>query len=151
MKHLNRRADVENERMVVLKTEDEIAKMRAAGRVVHKALQAMGEAIVPGKTTTHDLEQVAIRILSEHKAESPFLGYAPHNHPPYPAWTCISVNEQVVHGIPGRRVLEEGDIVSCDVGAKLNGWYADSAWTFPVGRVSPQVDRLLKVGEEALY
>jgi methionyl aminopeptidase len=137
--------------MIVTKTPDEIQKMRAAGRVVHAALKAMGEAIVPGKTTTHDLEEIAIRVLSSARAESPFLGYAPHSHPPFPAWTCISVNEEVVHGIPGRRVLQEGDIVSCDVGAKLNGWYADSAWTFPVGRVSPEVDRLLKVGQEALY
>jgi methionyl aminopeptidase len=137
--------------MVTLKSTSDIEKMRAAGRVVHAALKAMGEAIVPGETTTHDLERVAIRVLSEHDAESPFLGYAPHNHPPYPAWTCISVNEEVVHGIPGRRVLREGDIVSCDVGVKLNGWYADSAWTFPVGKVSPEVERLLKVTEEALY
>jgi methionyl aminopeptidase len=137
--------------MIVIKNEQEIEKMRAAGRVVHKALKAMGEAIVPGKTTTHDLEAIAIRVLADHRAESPFLGYAPHNHPPYPAWTCISVNEEVVHGIPGRRVLQEGDIVSCDVGAKLNGWYADSAWTFPVGQVSPETDRLLKVAQEALY
>ena len=137
--------------MIVLKTQGEIAKIRAAGRVVHAALKAMGEAIIPGKTTTHELEEIAIRILANNRAESPFLGYAPHDHPPYPAWTCISVNEEVVHGIPGRRVLQEGDIVSCDVGAKLNGWYADSAWTFPVGRVAPETEKLLRVAEEALY
>lgn len=137
--------------MILLKTDGEIEKMRTAGRVVHQALQAMGAAIVPGKTTTHDLERVAIEVLSSHKAESPFLGYAPHNHPPYPAWTCISVNEEVVHGIPGRRVLQDGDIVSCDVGVKLNGWFADSAWTFPVGNVSREVERLLRVTEEALF
>lgn len=137
--------------MVILKSESEIERMRAAGRAVHAAIAAMGAAIVPGTTTTNDLEQVAIKVLTEHRAESPFLGYAPHNHPPYPAWTCISVNEQVVHGIPGRRVLSDGDIVSCDVGAKLNGWYADGAWTFPVGHVAPETARLLRVAEEALY
>src|SRR5689334_22248647 len=107
--------------MVLLKSEREIERMNAAGKVVHRALKEMGEAIVPGKTTTYDLEQIAVRILSEAGASSPFLGYAPHDHPPFPAWTCISVNDQVVHGIPGRRVLQNGDIVKCDVGAEING------------------------------
>jgi methionyl aminopeptidase len=137
--------------MIILKNPDEIARMRAAGRVVFEALQAMRQAIVPGKSTTSDLERAAIEVLGKHGADSPFLGYAPHDHPPFPAWTCISVNEQVVHGIPSRRVLQEGDIVSCDVGARLNGYYADSAWTFPVGKVSRSTERLLKVTEEALY
>lgn len=137
--------------MVILKSRDEIEKMRAAGRVVHAALQAMKAAIVPGKTTTHDLEQIAIRVLSENGASSPFLGYAPHSLPPYPAWTCISINEEVVHGIPGRRVLVDGDIVKCDVGVELNGYYADSAWTFPVGKINNEVERLLRVAREALY
>jgi methionyl aminopeptidase len=137
--------------MIILKTPEEIEKMRIAGRVVYAALQAMQNAIVPNRTTTYELEQVAVQVLAAHGASSPFLGYAPANHPPYPAWTCISVNEEVVHGIPGRRVLCEGDIVSCDVGVKLNGYYADSAWTFPVGRVAPEVTRLLKVTREALY
>ena len=137
--------------MVLLKSSEEIAKMRAAGRLVDMALEAMKDAIVPGKTTTNDLERVAVRVLSQHGASSPFLGYSPSEHPPFPAWTCISVNEQVVHGVPGRRVLQEGDIVGCDVGAILSGYYADGAWTFPVGRVSPSVDRLLKISEEALY
>jgi methionyl aminopeptidase len=137
--------------MVKLKSPEEIEKMRAAGRIVFAALQAMKSSIVPGKTTTNDLEMAAVDILTSHGADSPFLGYAPHNHPPFPAWTCISVNEQVVHGIPGRRVLQEGDIVSCDVGARLNGYYADSAWTFPVGRVNPETEKLLRVTEEALY
>jgi methionyl aminopeptidase len=137
--------------MIILKSWEEIEKIRAAGRVVYAALQAMKAAIVPGKTTTHDLEQIAIRVLSENGASSPFLGYAPHNLPPYPAWTCISVNEEVVHGIPGRRVLVDGDIVKCDVGVELNGYYADSAWTFPVGKINSEVERLLRVTREALY
>ncbi|MEP6754041.1 MAG: type I methionyl aminopeptidase [Chthonomonadales bacterium] len=137
--------------MIVLKTSEEIVKMRAAGAVVYEALQAMKAAIEPGVSTTNDLEMAAVKVMAAHGADSAFLGYAPHGHPPYPAYTCISVNEAVVHGIPGRRVLQNGDIVSCDVGVRLNGYYADSAWTFPVGPISDEVDRLLKVTEESLY
>jgi methionyl aminopeptidase len=136
--------------MIILKSRAEIAKMRAAGRIVHKVLQETGKAVAPG-VTTGELEDIASRIISESGGSSPFLGYAPVGHPPYPAWTCISVNEEIVHGIPGRRVLKEGDIVTIDCGVELNGYMADSAWTFPVGRVSPQTQRLLKVTEEALY
>src|SRR5207247_8405146 len=129
----------------------EIAQMRAAGSVVAEALEAMRRAIVPGRTTTNDLELVAVEVLSKYRAGSPFLGYQPPNHPPFPAWTCISVNEQVVHGVPGRRVLQEGDIVGCDVGASVNGYFADGAWTFTVGRVSTAAERLLRSSDEALY
>lgn len=136
--------------MIYLKNPEEIEKMRAAGRVVHKVLKAAGEAVRPG-ITTGELEDLAMRIISESEGISPFLGYAPAGHPPYPAWTCISVNNQIVHGIPGRQVLKEGDIVSVDCGVDLNGWVGDSAWTFPVGRVSAQAEKLLKVTEECLY
>ncbi len=137
--------------MILLKSEEEIVKIKAAGKVVHEALQAMKAAIVPGTSTTYDLEKAAVEVMGKYGADSAFLGYAPHGHPPYPAYTCISVNNEVVHGIPGRRVLVEGDIVSCDVGVKLNGYFGDSAWTFPVGKISPVADRLLKVTEESLY
>src|SRR5579864_1633586 len=123
--------------MVSLKTSQQIEKMRAAGRVVHHVLQAMEDAIVPG-ISTGELEDIAARIISEHRGTSPFLGYAPPGHPPYPAWTCISVNEEIVHGIPGRRKLQDGDIVTIDCGVELDGWIADSAWTYGVGNVSPQ-------------
>jgi methionyl aminopeptidase len=136
---------------IILKSAADLERMRASGRVVARALNAMRDAIVPGKTTTNDLELIAVKVLSEAGASSPFLGYQPVNHPPYPAWTCISVNEEVVHGVPGRRVLVEGDIVGCDVGANVSGFYADGAWTFPVGRVSRDAERLLKVSEEALW
>lgn len=135
---------------VHLKTRDEIEKIRAAGRVVHKVLRTVGEAVKPG-ITTGELEDIASRIISENGGTSPFLGYAPTGHPPYPAYTCISVNEEIVHGIPGRRALEEGDIVTIDCGVELNGYIGDSAWTFPVGRISPQAERLLKITEEALF
>lgn len=136
--------------MVRLKTRAEIEKIRAAGRIVQQTLQATGAAAVPG-ATTGELDDLASRIISESGGASPFLGYAPTGHPPYPAWTCISVNNEIVHGIPGRRVLNEGDIVTIDCGVELDGYIADSAWTFPVGRIAPQTERLLKVTEEALY
>jgi methionyl aminopeptidase len=136
--------------MIYLKTQAEIERMRAAGRIVHHVLKTCGGAVAPG-VTTGELEDLASRIISEAGGTSPFLGYAPGNHPPFPAWTCISVNEEIVHGVPGRRVLKEGDIVTIDCGVELNGWLADSAWTYPVGKVSPQVERLLRVTKESLY
>lgn len=135
---------------MMLKTDEQIAKMRRSGRVVHKVLQAMGEVVKPG-VTTGELEDLAARIISEHGGTSPFLGYAPPGHPPFPAYTCVSVNEEIVHGIPGRRVLKDGDIVTVDCGVEIDGWIADSAWTYGVGTISPQAARLLKVTEESLY
>ena len=136
--------------MIYLKKPEEIEKMRAAGRIVHLVLKAAEAAIRPG-ITTGELEDIAVRIISESGGTSPFLGYAPVGHPRYPAWTCISTNDEVVHGIPGRRVLKEGDIVTVDCGVELDGWLGDSAWTFPVGKVSPAVERLLKVTEQSLF
>lgn len=136
--------------MIYLKSREEIEKMRAAGRVVNKVLTTTGAAAKPG-VTTGQLEDIASRIICESGGTSPFLGYAPVGHPPYPAWTCISVNEEIVHGIPGHRTLNEGDIVTIDCGVELNGYIADSAWTFGVGNISPQAERLLKVTKEALY
>lgn len=136
--------------MIHLKKPQEIEKMRAAGRVVHRVLKETGAIVAPG-ITTGDLEDLAVKIITEAGGTSPFVGYAPVGHPPYPAWTCISTNEEIVHGIPGRRVLKEGDIVTVDCGVELDGWLGDSAWTFPVGKVAPGVERLLKVTEEALY
>jgi methionyl aminopeptidase len=133
-----------------LKTHQEIEKIRAAGRVVNRVLKTCGAAVRPG-ITTGELEDIASRIISESGGTSPFLGYAPTGHPPYPAYTCISLNDEIVHGIPGRRALKEGDIVTIDCGVELNGFIADSAWTFGVGQLSPQAERLLKVTEEALY
>ncbi len=136
--------------MIYLKSAEEIEKIRAAGRVVNLVLKATEAAVAPG-VTTGELEDIAVRLIADSGGTSPFLGYAPVGHPPFPAWTCISVNDEVVHGIPGRRVLKEGDIVTVDCGVELDGWIGDSAWTFPVGKVSPRVDHLLKVTKEALY
>jgi methionyl aminopeptidase len=134
---------------IIIKTPQEIERIRAAGRIVHQALTMMGRAVAPG-VTTQELEDIAVQVISAAGATSAFLGYQPIGHTPFPAWTCISVNDEVVHGIGGPRVLHEGDIVSCDCGVKLNGYYADSAWTFPVGKVDPETDKLLKVTREAL-
>ena len=118
--------------------------------MVHRVIHQTARAIEPG-ITTGELEDIAITLLSESGGTSPCLGYAPAGHPPYPAWTCISVNEEIVHSVPGRRVIKEGDLVTVDICAELHGWLADSAWTFPVGKVSALADRLLKVTQEALY
>jgi methionyl aminopeptidase len=135
--------------MIHLKSRDEIDRMRQTGRLVHRVIWETSAQIKPG-VTTGELEDVAMKIMADAGGTSPCLGYAPAGHPPYPAWTCISVNEEIVHSIPGRRVLREGDIVTIDCCAELNGWLADSARTFPVGRVSSLADKLLKVTEEAL-
>src|SRR4051812_38968868 len=136
--------------MITLKNRSEIAKMRETGRMVHRIIHQTARAIEPG-ITTGQLEDIAVALLSESGGSSPCLGYAPPGHPPYPAWTCISVNEEIVHSVPGRRVIKEGDLVTVDICAELNGWIADSAWTFPVGKVSPLAERLLKVTQESLH
>jgi methionyl aminopeptidase len=139
--------------MIRLKTAEEIEMMRMAGRVVAEALHAMRAAIVPGETTTLDLDEVAADVLKKRGARSAFLGYQPSfSEVPYQHNTCISVNDEVVHGIPSRkRVLREGDIISLDMGASVDGWFADSAITVPVGEVSSAAKNLLVVTREALF
>src|SRR5579875_767991 len=136
--------------MIRLKTPEEIERIRAAGKLARKVIDVVREAAEPGMTTG-ELEEIAIRIITEQGGRSPCLGYAPPGHPPYPAWTCISVNEEIVHAIPGSRVLKAGDIVTIDCCVELNGYIADTAYTFGVGPLAPQAERLLKVTEEALY
>ena len=120
--------------------------MRAAGRVVAQTLESLERAIVPDKTTTIELDLLAEKLLAEQGARSSFKGYRG-----YPNTVCIAVNEEVVHGIPGRRVVRSGDIVGIDVGAVLDGYHADSAVTVPVGEVSEEARRLLRVAKEALF
>ena len=136
--------------MSKLKSLNEIAKMRETGRLVNRVIHETAKSIRPG-ITTGALEDVAVVLMEELKMSSPCLGYTPINHPAYPAWTCISVNEEIVHSIPGRRELKEGDLVTIDICAEHGGWVADSAWTFPVGKISARAEKLLKVTEEALY
>lgn len=121
--------------------------MRRSGLVVWKALQAAGEAVRPGVTTA-EIDAAVERVFQEHDAEPLFKGVP--GKVPFPAATCVSVNEQVVHGIPGRRKLREGDIVSIDTGCRIDGWCGDSAWTYPVGTISPQVRKLLDVTLQSL-
>ena len=120
--------------------------MRKSGRVVARALRLMSEAIVPGKTTPADLDAIGKRIIDEAGGRPSFLNYRG-----FPASTCISVNDTVVHGIPDNTALKEGDIIGLDLGVQLDGWHADGAWTYPVGDVSKEAQRLLNVTRESLF
>jgi|Deesub1362A_J573_1020465.scaffolds.fasta_scaffold01108_11 methionyl aminopeptidase len=135
-------------RGIVLKSERELQIMRAAGRINAQALLAAVRAVRPGARTAQ-VNDAAARVLEKHGAKAAFLGY-PGAYP-YPAVTTVSVNEELVHGIPGPRKLREGDIVSIDCGTILDGFVADSALTVPVGQVSPEARRLLEVTEQALF
>ena len=130
--------------MIVCKSPSEIEKMRAANVLVAEVLAQLAAMVVPG-VTTRELDTAAERLVRERGAEPAFKGYRG-----YPATLCASVNEQVVHGIPSDRPLAEGDILSLDMGVKLNGFYGDSAVTVPVGRIAEDAAALLRVTEEAL-
>lgn len=131
--------------MIHLKSSSEIAKMRESGRIVARTMRLVSEAIVPGKTSTGELDALAERLIAEEGGVPSFKGYRG-----YPATACISVNEEVIHGIPGARVLQEGDIVDLDFGVYKGGFHADAAWTFPVGTISAEAQRLLNVSREAM-
>ena len=132
--------------MIVCRTASELEKMRAAGRLVGEVLTLLAAKVVPG-VTTGDLDVLAEKTILDAGAIPAFKGY--HG---YPATICASVNDEVIHGIPsGRRVLDAGDIISIDVGAQLNGYYGDSAITLPVGAISEEAARLLRVTEESLF
>jgi methionyl aminopeptidase len=135
-------------RGVVIKTEADLAAMRRAGRVNARALAAAVSAVGPGVTTA-EVNAAAEAVLRKDGAGMAFLGYpGPY---PYPAATCISVNDELVHGIPGPRQLKEGDIVSIDVGSVVDGFVGDSAITIGVGRLSDEAQRLLDVTCAALF
>ena len=123
--------------------------MREAGRIVAEVLAACRAAVRPG-VTTGELDRVAADILKKRKATSNFKGYGVPVLPPFPGVICTSVNDQIVHGIPGKRKLKEGDIVSIDAGAIVEGWHADAAITVPVGEIAPDAGKLIAVTEEAL-
>jgi methionyl aminopeptidase len=135
--------------VITLKTPQDTAKMREAGRIVAEMLAACRAAVRPG-VTTGELDRIAADILKRHGATSNFKGYGVPVLPPFPGVICTSVNEQVVHGIPGKRRLKEGEILSIDAGAVVEGWHADAAVTVPVGEVSEQAGQLMAVTEEAL-
>jgi methionyl aminopeptidase len=133
------------DRGVEIKTPEQIAKMREAGLVVGQALQKLREAVAPGMTT-RDLDAIASAHIAGSGAQPSFLGY--HG---FPATICTSVNEEVVHGIPGDRTLREGDVISIDCGAIVDGWHGDAATTVPVGDVPDEVRELLRVCEESMW
>jgi methionyl aminopeptidase len=130
-----------------LKSPREIGLMREAGKVVAKALRVCRQMAKPG-TRTVEIDQAVEALYAAHGAIPLFKGYP--GRVPFPAVTCISLNEQVVHGIPGQRVIRDGDLVKIDTACKLNGWCADAAVTLIVGEVRPEWRRLVKVGEEVL-
>jgi len=130
--------------VIVCKSPAEIEKMRAANQLVAQVLEELAAMVAPGVSTA-DLDAAAEQRVRAAGAEPAFKGYRG-----YPATLCASVNQQVVHGIPNRTPLKTGDIVSLDMGVKLNGYYGDSAVTVPVGTVSADVTTLLRVTQEAL-
>lgn len=136
------------QRNIYIKTPKEIAIMREAGRINAMALDAVRKLIRPGVTTA-DLDAAAAEVIRKHDAKPAFLG-VPGAYP-YPATTTISVNDELVHGIPGKRRLREGDIVSVDCGTIFEGYVGDSAFTAGVGEISAEAQRLLEVTEKALY
>ena len=132
--------------MVYLKTDEEIELLRISNQIVSKTLAEMAKMIAPG-VTTEDLDKRAEEFIRDHGAVPGFLGYGG-----FPKSICTSVNEQVVHGIPSKKaVLKEGDVISVDCGAYINGYHGDSAYTFAVGEVKPEVLKLLETTKKSLY
>lgn len=133
-----------------IKSQREIELMRQAGRIVGQTLQLLSEHVKPG-VTTRELDELAYAFIRSKAAIPTFRGYAPFvDVQPFPGSICASVNDEIVHGIPGGRVLQEGDIVSLDCGAIFRGYHGDSAVTVPVGKVRSDVEKLLQTGREAL-
>lgn len=136
--------------MIIRKSRKDVAALREAGRVVALAHQAMRAAADVG-VTLRDLDEVARDVLREHKATSAFLDYHPHFAPtPFPGVICASKNDVVVHGIPTDEPLQEGDLLSIDFGAILDGWVGDAAVTFSIGQAREEDDRLRQAAEDAL-
>lgn len=132
-------------RQIELKTNAQLAKMHQAGVILHQGLDAVVAAAEPG-VTTKDLDAVFRQVLADNGATSNFLGYYG-----FPATICASVNDEVVHGIPGDRVLQDGDVISVDAGAIIDGWHSDSARTILVGNVAPEDQRLSDITEAAMW
>jgi len=136
------------DRTVVIKNKSELELMREAGRLNGRTLEAIRDLIRPGITTL-ELDETAEQIIRKHNASPVFKGYpGPY---PFPATLTVSVNDELVHGIPGKRRLKEGDIVSVDCGTLLEGFVGDSAFTVGVGRISKEAEKLIKVTEQSLH
>ena len=130
---------------ITIKSKTDLEKMRIAGRIAGTALHIAGRALEPGMTTK-DVDKIVHDYIISQGAVPSFLGYGG-----FPGSACISVNEEVIHGIPGSRKLKTGDIVSIDVGAYINGFHGDTCYTFPVGRISQEAQDLLDVTNASLY
>ena len=131
--------------MISLKSPREIEAMRKAGRITAQARALAGSMVAPG-VTTHEIYQAVRRFIESHGAKPSFLGYGG-----FPGSACISVNEEVIHGIPGPRKLKEGDIVSIDVGAYIGGFHGDCAATYPCGKVSDEAMKLIQVTQQSFW
>ena len=131
--------------MIIRKTPREIALLKEAGRIVALVHQELKKSIVSG-ITTKEIDKLSEKIIRQYGATPSFKGYQG-----FPGAVCVSINDMVIHGIPGHQKLKNGDIVSVDVGACYQGYHGDSAWTYAVGEVSDEAKRLMKVTEEALY
>ena len=131
--------------MIVLKSSREIDLMRKAGKITAAARALAGSMVAPG-VTTREIDREVRRFIRSHGAEPSFLGYNG-----FPASVCISVNDEVIHGIPGNRVLKEGDIVSIDVGAYKDGYHGDCAGTYPCGQISEEARRLIEVTRQSFF
>ncbi|MBQ3498210.1 MAG: type I methionyl aminopeptidase [Clostridia bacterium] len=132
--------------MIVLKTNRELSLMREACRISAGALRVAGEAVQPG-VTTEEIDRIAYEYIIKQGAKPNFLNYNG-----FPATACISINDEVIHGIPSKkRVIKEGDIVSIDLGAVLDGYNGDNAATFAAGKISPEAERLINTTRESLY
>ncbi len=131
--------------MIPIRSKQELIKIRKAGVIVAKTLRFLKTKVKPG-VTTRELDEEAARFISRNGGRAAFLGYRG-----YPGHICASINEEVVHGIPGGRVLLEGDIISLDVGVELDGYFGDAAITVPVGTIDSPAQRLIDVTRESLY
>jgi methionyl aminopeptidase len=136
--------------MTMIKSKEELALMREAGRIVALVHQALKAKIAPGVSTA-ELNELAEQVIRQHGALPSFLGYPYRGVNDFPASVCTSINEEIVHGIPSsKRILQEGDIISVDVGTIYKGWQGDAAFTVGVGAIEPKVQRLLDVTDQAL-
>jgi methionyl aminopeptidase len=136
-----------SDRNIEIKTPEQIGLMRVAGLLVGETLELLRAAVRPG-ISTGELDTLAEDNIRSHGGVPSFKGYS---HPPFPGTICASVNDEVVHGIPGSRVLDEGDVISIDCGAIVDGWHGDAAITVAVGEVREDVQELMRVTEESLW
>jgi len=137
--------------MLRLKNKKDIDKIRSSGKILAETFEIIKEQLKPG-ITTKEIDDISYNYINKCKAKSAFKGYTPyHEIPPFPASICISVNDEIIHGIPSSRILKEGDIVSLDLGVNLDGYISDAAITLPVGKISEKNALLIKVTEECLY